>query len=298
MDFPEPVISIAIEPKTQADSDKIDIALEKLMEEDPTFNVHTDHDSGQIIISGMGELHLEVLTDRLLREFNIECNQGAPIVKYKEALTQTVEHRELFKKQTGGRGKYADITVRVGPPEEGVTGLQFIDQTKGGVVPKEFIPSIAKGFKEAMQNGPLAGLPVDNLKVELLDGTFHSVDSDQLSFELCAKLAFRNISPKAKPILLEPIMLGEVITPAEYMGDIVGDFNKRRGNIVGMEDRSNAKVIKAEVPLAEKFGYITVLRTLSSGRATHAMQFSHYEEVPRNIAIKVLEKIHGKTELV
>jgi len=297
MDFPDPVISIAIEPKTQADSDKMDNALVKLMEEDPTFNVNTDPDSGQTVISGMGELHLEILIDRLSREFHIECNQGAPIVKYKETITKTVEHRELFKKQTGGRGKYADIVVRVGPTDPDVTGLQFIDLTKGGVIPKEYIPSIAKGFKEAMQNGPLAGFPIDNLKVELLDGTYHPVDSDQLSFELCAKLAFRNISVKAKPILLEPIMIAEVITPEEYMGDIVGDFNKRRGDIIGMDDRQGAKIIRAKVPLAEKFGYITVLRTLSSGRATHTMQFSNYEEVPRNIALKVLEKVQGKVEL-
>ena len=298
MDFPEPVISIAIEPKTQADSERMDNALVKLMEEDPTFSVNTDPESGQIVISGMGELHLEIILDRMHREFKVDCNQGAPIVKYKEALTRTVEIREVFKKQTGGRGKFADISVIVGPADSGFTGLQFIDEIKGGVIPKEYIPSIEKGFKEAMQNGPLAGYPVDNLKVVLVDGSYHPVDSDQLSFELCAKIAFKNAALKAKPILLEPIMTAEVTTPEEYMGDIIGDFNKRRGNIIGMEERNGARVIKAKVPLAEKFGYITVLRTLSSGRASHAMEFSHYDIVPRNIAINVLEKVKGRTDLL
>lgn len=298
MDFPEPVISIAIEPKTQADTDKLDDALVKLMEEDPTFSVNTDSDTGQIVISGMGELHLEILIDRMSREFKVECNQGAPVVKYKETITQTVELREVFKKQTGGRGKFADISVVVGPADVGFTGLQFVDQIKGGVIPREYIPSIEKGFKEAMQNGVLAGFPIDSLKVVLVDGSYHPVDSDQLSFELCARIAFKNAAIKAKPILLEPIMLASVTTPEEYMGDIIGDFNKRRGNIVGMEEQNGARVIKARVPLAEKFGYITVLRTLSSGRASHAMEFSHYETVPRNIALNVLEKVKGKTELL
>ncbi len=298
MDFPEPVIAIAIEPKTQADSERMDNALVKLMEEDPTFNVYTDQDSGQVVISGMGELHLEIIVDRMLREFKVECNQGAPMVKYKEAITQTVNHREVFKKQTGGRGKFADISVVVGPADPGVTGLQFIDEIKGGNIPREYIPSIEKGFKEAMQNGPLAGYPLDSLKVTLVDGSFHAVDSDQLSFELCAKMAFKEATRKAKPILLEPIMAAEVTTPEEYMGDIIGDFNKRRGNIVGMDERNGARVIRAKVPLAEKFGYITVLRTLSSGRASHAMEFSHYDIVPKNIAISVLEKVKGKTDLL
>jgi elongation factor G len=298
MEFPEPVISIAIEPKTQSDSDRLSIALVKLMEEDPTFNVSTDLESGQIVISGMGELHLEILIDRMLREFRVDCNQGAPVVKYKETLTKTIQIRELFKKQTGGRGKFADITVKVGPADEGITGLQFINEIKGGVIPKEFIPSVEKGFKESMQNGPLAGFPLNNLKVVLIDGTYHPVDSDQLSFELCAKIAYRNATAKTKPMLLEPIMLAEVTTPEEYMGDIISDFNRRRGTIAGMEDRMGAKIIRAKVPLAEKFGYITVLRTLSSGRASHTMEFSHYEEVPRNIALKILEKTKGKVELL
>jgi elongation factor G len=298
IDFPEPVIALAIEPKTQADSERMDNALVKLMEEDPTFNVYTDQDSGQVVISGMGELHLEILVDRMLREFKVECNQGAPMVKYKEAITQTVNHREVFKKQTGGRGKFADISVKVGPADPGVVGLQFVDEIKGGNIPREYIPSIEKGFKEAMQNGPLAGYSLDSLKVVLVDGSYHAVDSDQLSFELCAKMAFKEATRKAKPILLEPIMAAEVTTPEEYMGDIIGDFNKRRGNIIGMDERNGARVIKAKVPLSEKFGYITVLRTMSSGRASHAMEFSHYDVVPKNIAISVLEKVKGRTDLL
>ena len=298
MEFPNPVIAIAIEPKTQSDTEKMDNALVKLIEEDPTLVVYTDPDSGQVVLSGMGELHLEIIIDRLLREFKVECNQGAPMVKYKEAITKTVEHREVFKKQSGGRGKFADISVIVGPADEGVLGLQFVNEIKGGNIPKEYIPSIEKGFKEAMQNGPLAGYSLDSLKVVLVDGSFHAVDSDQLSFELCAKMAFKEATRKAKPILLEPIMSAEVTTPEEYMGDIIGDFNKRRGNILGMEERNGARVIRAKVPLSEKFGYITVLRTLSSGRASHAMEFSHYDAVPKSIALTVLENVKGRTDLL
>ncbi|MDA3865386.1 MAG: elongation factor G [Salinivirgaceae bacterium] len=298
MVFPEPVISIAIEPKTQADLDKLDVALGKLAEEDPTFQVHTDEDSGQTIISGMGELHLEIIIDRLRREFKVESNKGQPQVKYKEAITQSIEHREVFKKQSGGRGKFADIQVRIEPAEEGKTGLEFINAIKGGNIPREYIPSVEKGFKEAMQNGPLAGFPVDSLKVTLSDGSFHAVDSDQLSFEVAAKQAFKNAASKAKPILLEPIMAAEVVTPEEYMGDIISDFNKRRGNIEGMEEKSGARIVKAKVPLAEKFGYVTVLRTISSGRATSSMEFSHYQEVPKGIALDVLENVKGRTELL
>jgi elongation factor G len=262
MTFPEPVIGIAIEPKTQKDIDKLGIALNKLAEEDPTFKIKTDEATGQTVISGMGELHLEILLDRLKREFKVECNQGAPQVAYKEAITQTVEHREVFKKQTGGRGKFADIVVQISPADDGIVGLQFIDQVKGGNIPREYIPSVQKGFKEAMSNGPLAGFPLDSLKVTLLDGSYHAVDSDQLSFELAAKMAFRAAAKKARPILLEPIMSDEVVTPEEYMGDIIADFNRRRGQIEGMESKGNARVIKARVPLSEKFGYVTVLRTL------------------------------------
>ncbi|RLD69285.1 MAG: elongation factor G [Bacteroidetes bacterium] len=296
MTFPDPVISIAIEPKTQKDLDKLGNGLNKLSEEDPTFQVKTDENSGQTIISGMGELHLEILIDRLKREFKVECNQGAPQVAYKEALTRLVEHREVFKKQTGGRGKFADIIVKISAVDEGQEGLQFINSVKGGRIPREFIPSVEKGFKDAMSNGPLAGYPIDSMKVELLDGSFHPVDSDQLSFELAAKLAFRNAASKAKPVLLEPIMAAEVVTPEEYMGDIIGDFNKRRGKIEGMESKGNARVVKALVPLAEKFGYVTVLRTISSGRATSSMEFSHYEAVPDSISKEVIEKNMGKSE--
>lgn len=298
MTFPEPVIHIAIEPKTQNDLDKLDNALLKLAEEDPTFRLKTDQDSGQTIISGMGELHLEILLDRLKREFKVECNQGKPQVAYKEAILGSVEHRETFKKQTGGRGKFADIQVRVSPADAEVTGLQFVDSIKGGNIPKEYIPSVEKGFKEAMKNGPLAGFPVDSIKVELFDGSFHAVDSDQLSFEIAGRQAFKAACAKAKPVLLEPIMAIEVVTPEEYMGDIIGDFNKRRGQVEGMEARQGARVIKAKVPLSEQFGYVTVLRTLSSGRATSSMEFSHYEEVPKSIAIEVLKEMKGKTELL
>lgn len=298
MIFPEPVIGIAIEPRSQADIDKLANGLSKLAEEDPTFRVMTDPDSGQTIIRGMGELHLEIIVDRLRREFKVECNQGAPQVAYKEAITRPVELREVFKKQTGGRGKFADIIVRIEPVEQGVTGLQFVDSVKGGNIPREYIPSVEKGFRESLANGPLAGYPVDGLKVTLLDGSFHAVDSDSLSFEICAKQAYRSAAPKAGPKLLEPIMKVEIVTPDEYMGDIIGDLNRRRGNVTGMESKSGARVIHALVPLSEQFGYVTVLRTLSSGRATSSMEFSHYEEVPRNLAEKLLVEIKGKTDLL
>ncbi len=298
MTFPEPVIGIAIEPKTQKDLDKLSNGLVKLSEEDPTFQVNTDQDSGQTIIRGMGELHLEIIVDRLKREFKVECNQGAPQVSYKETITKEVNLREVFKKQTGGRGKFADISVHIGPVDDGKTGLQFVDQIKGGTIPREYIPSIEKGFKEAMNNGPLAGYKIENLKVVLVDGSFHPVDSDALSFELCAKQAFRSAASKAKPILLEPIMKVEVVTPDDYMGDIVGDLNRRRGHVESMDAKFGARVIKALVPLSEQFGYVTTLRTLSSGRATSTMEFSHYAEVPKNIAITVLESVKGKTELL
>jgi elongation factor G len=295
MSFPEPVIGIAVEPKTQADLDKLGAALAKLAEEDPTFKVHTDDETGQTVISGMGELHLEIIVDRLKREFKVECNQGAPQVKYKEAISGKVEHRELYKKQTGGRGKFADIHVRIEPqtdPEK--TGLEFIDEIKGGVIPKEFIPSVGKGFEASLKNGVLAGYPMESLKVTLYDGSFHNVDSDALSFEIAAKSAFRTAVPKCKPVLLEPIMKIEVITPEENMGDIVGDLNRRRGTIEGMEDRAGAKAIKGKVPLSEMFGYVTSLRTLSSGRASSTMEFSHYDPAPNNVTEAVLAKVRGK----
>lgn len=299
MDFPDPVIGIAVEPKTQKDLDKLNLALHKLAEEDPTFSVKVDEDSGQTVISGMGELHLEILLDRLVREFKVECNQGAPQVAYKESITQTVSHREVFKKQSGGRGKFADIQIEIGPVDEDHKGgLQFIDKIKGGNIPKEYIPAVQKGFEEAMYNGVLAGYPVDSLKVTLIDGSYHEVDSDSLSFEIAAKQAFKNACAKAKPKLLEPIMAAEVVTPEEYMGDIIADFNRRRGKVEGMENKGGARVIKAKVPLAEKFGYVTVLRTISSGRATSTMEFSHYEEVPDGIAKEIVEKAKGKSEFV
>ena len=293
MTFPDPVIGVAVEPKTQADIEKLSVALSKLSEEDPTFQVRTDPDSGQTIINGMGELHLEIIMDRLRREFSVECNQGNPQVAYKEAVVAAVQHRELFKKQTGGRGKFADIIVRIEPADEDFAGLQFVNEVKGGNIPKEYIPSIEKGFKEAMANGVMAGFPMNSLKVTLLDGSFHAVDSDQLSFEICAKYAFREACKKANPILLEPIMSVEVVTPEEYMGDAMGDFNKRRGNITGMEERGGARVIKAKVPLAEMFGYVTVLRTITSGRATSTMEFSHYSPLSDNMAKDVIAKIKG-----
>ncbi|MRR20607.1 elongation factor G [bacterium] len=294
MEFPEPVIGIAIEPKTQADIDRLGVALGKLAEEDPTFRVKTDPDSGQTVISGMGELHLEILIDRLKREFNVECNQGRPQVAYKEAVTSSYTHRELFRKQTGGRGKFADITVEIMPAEDGVPGLTFVNEIRGGNVPKEYIPSVEKGFREAMMNGPLAGFPLDSLKVILKDGSYHPVDSDSLSFEIAAKQAFRHAAAKCRPVLLEPVMNAEVVTPEEYVGDVVGDFNKRRGKVEGMESKAGARVIKAKVPLAENFGYVTVLRTLTSGRATSTMEFSHFEEVPAELAKKIIEVTTGK----
>ncbi|MDM8158928.1 elongation factor G [Labilibaculum sp. K2S] len=300
MDFPEPVIGIAIEPLTQKDLDRMGMALAKLAEEDPTFHVKTDEESGQTVISGMGELHLDIIVDRLKREFKVECNQGAPQVAYKEAITGTVNHRQVFKKQSGGRGKFADIIFNLSPVDadfEG-EGLQFVDKVKGGNIPKEFIPSVQKGFKEAMKNGVLAGYTVDSLKIELLDGSFHPVDSDQLSFELAAKQGYREACSKAKPVLLEPIMKIEVITPEEYMGDIIGDLNKRRGQIEGMESKHGARVVNATVPLSEQFGYVTVLRTLSSGRANSSMEFDHFAEVPKGIAKEVVEKAKGKVELL
>lgn len=294
MTFPVPVIGLAVEPKTQKDLDKLGIALGKLAEEDPTFTVHTDEESGQTVISGMGELHLEIIVDRLRREFGVEINQGAPQVSYREAIRSTVNHREVFKKQSGGRGKFADIIVEIGPADEGHEGLQFVDVVKGGNVPKEFIPAVQKGFASAMANGVLAGYEVPSMKVTLKDGSFHAVDSDALSFEICARAAFRHACPKANPILMEPIMSLEVVTPEEYMGDIIGDLNKRRGQIQNMDSKGNARVVKARVPLSEQFGYVTVLRTLSSGRATSSMEFSHYEEVPANIAKEVIEKAAGR----
>ena len=296
MEFPDPVIGLAVEPKTQKDLDKLGIALAKLAEEDPTFTVKTDHETGQTVISGMGELHLDIIVDRLRREFGVDINQGAPQVNYKETITATVQHREVFKKQTGGRGKFADIIVEIGPADEGVTGLQFIDEVKGGNVPKEFIPSVEKGFKSAMANGVLAGYEVPSLKVTLKDGSFHPVDSDQLSFEICARQAFRHACPKAKPVLLEPIMSLEVVTPEDYMGDIVGDLNRRRGQINAMDSTLGARIVKAYVPLAEQFGYVTILRTISSGRATSTMSFDHYAEVPAGLAKEVIEKSGYKAE--
>ena len=300
MDFPDPVIGIAVEPKSQADLDKLGIGLSKLAEEDPTFTVKTDEQSGQTVISGMGELHLEIIIDRLKREFKVECNQGRPQVSYKEAITQTVDLREVYKKQSGGRGKFADIIVKVGPVDEGFEGsLQFIDEVKGGNVPKEFIPSVQKGFQNAMRNGVLAGFPMEKLKVTLVDGSFHPVDSDQLSFELCAQFAFKNACAKAKPVLMEPIMRLEVVTPEESMGDVIGDLNKRRGQVEGMEtSRTGARIVKAKVPLSELFGYVTALRTITSGRATSSMEFSHYAEVSSSIAKGVVEEAKGRVDLL
>ncbi|MBR4994657.1 MAG: elongation factor G [Alistipes sp.] len=297
MTFPEPVIGLAVEPKTQKDLDKLGIALAKLAEEDPTFTVRTDEESGQTIISGMGELHLDIIVDRLRREFGVEINQGAPQVNYKEALTQTVQHREVFKKQTGGRGKFADIIFEIGPAEEGKVGLTFVDEVKGGNVPKEFIPAVQKGFESAMANGALAGYTIDSMKVTLKDGSFHPVDSDQLSFEICARNGFRQAAPKAGSVIMEPVMSVEVVTPEENMGDIIGDLNKRRGQIQGMESKGTARVVKAKVPLSEMFGYVTVLRTISSGRATSSMEFSHFEEVPANLAKDIIEKSGKRKEL-
>ncbi len=295
MNFPDPVIGIAIEPKTQADADRLSNGLNKLAEEDPTFRVNTDEESGQTIISGMGELHLDIIVDRLRREFKVEVNQGAPQVTYREDITVGVEHREQYKKQSGGRGKFADILVKISPQTDSEkTGLEFVNSIKGGNIPREFIPSVEKGFKESMKNGVLAGFPVEAMKVELIDGSFHAVDSDSLSFEMAAKMAYRHALKNCKPILLEPIMKLEVICPEENMGDIVGDLNRRRGMMKGMDDKAGGKVVKADVPLSEMFGYVTQLRTLSSGRATSSMEFSHYAEAPKNVAEEVIAKINGK----
>jgi elongation factor G len=303
MNFPEPVIGIAIEPKTQGDLDRLGVGLNKLAEEDPTFRVKTDEDSGQTIISGMGELHLEIIVDRLKREFKVEVNQGAPQVAYKESITNTVEHREVYKKQTGGRGKFADIKFKIGPPDADfdaskTNGLQFVNEITGGNIPREFIPAVEKGFKASLSNGVLAGYPLVGLKVILTDGSYHAVDSDALSFEICAKTAYREALPKCKPVLLEPIMKVEVLTPEQNMGDVVGDLNRRRGQIEGMDSKGNSQVIKAKVPLSEMFGYVTQLRTLTSGRATSTMEFSHYNEAPANVSADVVAKAKGKTEKV
>ena len=296
MTFPDPVIGVAVEPKTKADIDRLGMSLAKLAEEDPTFQVKTDEASGQTIISGMGELHLDIIVDRLKREFKVEVNQGKPQVEYKESLTQIAKHREVYKKQTGGRGKFADIVFTLEPGEEGKPGLEFINKIKGGNIPKEFIPSVEKGFKDSMQNGPLAGFEVDSMKVTLEDGSFHPVDSDSLSFELAAKLAFKEASRAAKAVIMEPIMKLEVLTPEENMGDIVGDLNRRRGQVNSMDDRAGSKVVAAEVPLSEMFGYVTALRTLSSGRATSTMEFSHYFETPSNISESVISEIKGNIQ--
>jgi elongation factor G len=301
MDFPDPVIGIAVEPKTQKDLDKLSNGLAKLAEEDPTFTVRTDEQSGQTVISGMGELHLDIIIDRLKREFKVECNQGKPQVNYKEAITRTVNLREVYKKQSGGRGKFADIIVNVGPIDEDFegTGLQFINSVTGGNIPKEFIPSVQKGFENAMKNGILGGFPMDSLKVELVDGSFHPVDSDQLSFEICALQAYKNACSQAKPVLMEPIMRLEVVTPEENMGDVIGDLNKRRGQVEGMDtSRSGARIVKAMVPLAEMFGYVTALRTITSGRATSSMTYDHHAPVSSSIAKAVLEEIKGRVDLV
>ena len=295
MNFPDPVIGVAVEPKTKADVDKLGMALGKLAEEDPTFQVKTDEASGQTIISGMGELHLDILVDRLRREFKVEVNQGQPQVEYKESLTQSADHRETYKKQSGGRGKFADIVFTIEPGEKGKPGLEFINKIKGGNIPREFIPSVEKGFKDSMKNGPLAGFEVDSMKVTLKDGSFHPVDSDSLSFELAAKLAFKTSAKAAKAVIMEPIMKLEVITPEENMGDIVGDLNRRRGQVSAMDDRAGAKVVKGEVPLSEMFGYVTSLRTLSSGRATSTMEFSHYDQTPSNISETVISEVRGNT---
>ena len=293
MEFPDPVIGIAVEPKTKADVDKLGMALAKLAEEDPTFQVRTDEASGQTVISGMGELHLDIIVDRLKREFKVEVNQGQPQVEYKEAITRTADHREVYKKQTGGRGKFADIVFTLSPSESEKPGLEFVNEIKGGNIPKEFIPSVEKGFKQAMKNGPLAGFEVDSMKVTLKDGSFHPVDSDQLSFELAAKIGFREAAKKAGAVIMEPIMKLEVLTPEENMGDIVGDLNRRRGQVSDMSDRSGSKVVKAQVPLSEMFGYVTTLRTLSSGRATSTMEFSHYAETPSSISEEVISAAKG-----
>ena len=304
MTFPEPVIAIAIEPKTQADVDKMGMAIAKLVEEDPTLKVNTDEETGQIILRGMGELHLEIIIDRLRREFKVEVNQGAPMVAYKEAFHNTIDHRETLKKQTGGRGKFADIIFTIGPadPEflkeqEGKTNFQFVNALYGGSIPKEFVPAIQKGFETAMTTGVLAGYPMESMKVEVKDGSFHQVDSDAMSFELCAKQGYREAGRKAKPVLLEPIMKVEVLTPDQYMGDVTGDLNRRRGMLEGMDSKHGVQVIKAKVPLSEMFGYVTQLRSLSSGRATSTMEFSHYAPAPNNVSEEVMAKAKGKMKV-
>ena len=301
MTFPDTVISIAVEPKSQADIAKLDNGLAKLAEEDPTFTVRTDEQSGQTVISGMGELHLDIIIDRLKREFKVECNQGKPQVNYKEAITQEVNLREVYKKQSGGRGKFADIIVNVGPKDEDYKegDLQFVNEVKGGNVPKEFIPAVQKGFEDCLKAGVLGGFPVTGLKVTLIDGSFHPVDSDQLSFELAARNAFKNACPKAGPVLMEPIMKVEVVTPEENMGDVIGDLNKRRGMVQGMDEaRSGARIVKAMVPLSEMFGYVTALRTITSGRATSSMEYDHHEAVSSSIAKAILEECKGRADLV
>ena len=301
MTFPDPVIGIAVEPKSQADVDKLGIGLAKLAEEDPTFTVRTDEQSGQTIISGMGELHLDIIIDRLKREFKVECNQGKPQVNYKEAITKTVNLREVYKKQSGGRGKFADIICNVGPVDDDFKegGLQFVNEVKGGNIPKEFIPSVQKGFETAMKNGVLGGYPMDSLKVTLLDGSFHPVDSDQLSFEIAAIQAYKNACVKAAPVLMEPIMKLEVVTPEENMGDVIGDLNKRRGQVQGMDEaRSGGRIVKALVPLSETFGYVTALRTITSGRATSSMEYDHHAPLSSSIAKAVLQEVNGRADLV
>lgn len=295
MNFPKPVIGLAIEPKTQTDSDRLGVSLGKLSEEDPTFQVKTDEETGQTIISGMGELHLEIIVDRLRREFKVEINQGAPQVAYKEALKGTLKHRETFKKQTGGRGKFADIQFEMSPVDADFVGegLQFVNQIVGGAIPREFIPSVEKGFRESMKNGVLAGYPLETMKIRLYDGSFHAVDSDSISFELAAKQGYRDAAKKATPVILEPIMKIEIVTPADYMGDVQGDLNRRRGLIEGLEERAGSQVIKGKVPLSEMFGYVTTLRTITSGRATSSMEFSHYNEVPKNMSEEIIEKVKG-----
>jgi elongation factor G len=300
MEFPEPVIGIAVEPKTQKDIDKLSVGLSKLAEEDPTFRVESNMETGQTVIQGMGELHLEIIVDRLRREFKVECNQGRPLVAYKEAITKKVSLREVYKKQTGGRGKFADIIVEVGPADPDFEGrLQFVDEVKGGNIPKEYIPAVQQGFTKAMNNGVLAGYAVNKMKVVLKDGSYHAVDSDQLSFEICAMQAYRNACAKADPVLLEPIMKIEVVTPEDNLGDVIGDLNKRRGQVEGMESsRMGARIIKSKVPLAETFGYVTALRTITSGRATSSMQFSHYEQLSASIAKQVLTEVQGRVDLI
>ena len=293
MVFPEPVIGYAIEPKKQADVDKLGMAIAKLVEEDPTLRVNTDQETGQTILRGMGELHLEIIIDRLRREFKVEINQGAPQVAYKEALTSSVEHKEVYKKQTGGRGKFADIVFEIGPREDAKEGLEFVNDIVGGAIPREFIPAVQKGFDQAMVNGPLAGYPLDSMKVRLFHGSYHDVDSDSLSFELAARIGFREAARKCSPQLLEPIMGVEVVTPDEFTGSVTGDLNRRRGIMKGMDTRGTAQVIKADVPLSELFGYVTDLRTITSGRASASLTFAHYAQVPRNLAEKVIEEVKG-----